>query len=106
MTSLLVVVERLFNGATGTDTFKVTAGIVTINDLINEDHFVVSNSATATANNVGNYTAQAATSNAGTATINSATGNTTIDMSGSTSGGFKIVGSAGVNQLPVEKVMI
>ena len=71
---------------------------MTINDLINGDHFVVSNSATATANNVGNYTAQAATSNAGTATINSATGNTTIDMSGSTSGGFKIVGSAGVNQ--------
>ena len=32
------------------------------------------------------------------ASINSATGNTTIDMSGSTSGGFTLVGSGGVNQ--------
>ena len=72
-----------FTGGGGNDTFRVDSGSDTITDLATGDDLIVSNGATATANNVANFVADNDTTNSGTATINADSGGSTITMTNS-----------------------
>ena len=92
-------------GGGGNDIFNVNGGSATISDLQTGDSLVVTNGATATANNVSDFVATSVTRNVGsTAILKSTAGGSTVDMrlatvANETSDGFVLDGSAGVDRL-------